>query len=332
MLPKSPSNYQTERLGINAVAVAVARLGLIWRETPTGDVGIDGQIEYVDAAGHASGRLLSVQVKAGTSYFANETDDAYLFYPGAKHRRYMEQHPLPVILVLHNPDTDTSYWADVRQQLRGERAEARVRVPKGNVLQAATAPMLFETDGIDGSAFIEDLDEVCATMIARRSPNAGFPVSHFDLFVHGLTNIARSIYYGMDVPLMVAEANLARAGCEFGVGIGEDEQFFLFAFVKFMIAQNLARIDFGDCLIDWIDREMQPHFVAPLTARGRDLVRRIREQEIALVKSGALPDIGATLVAREAFFEMVAYSFSNRLPRIQEFQAAMAQYRNAAPQ
>lgn len=331
MLPKSPITYQTERLGINAVAVAIARLGLIWRETPTGDVGIDGQIEYVDAAGHASGRLLSVQVKSGTSYFANEIDGAYLFYLGAKHRRYMEQHPLPVILVLHNPATDTSYWADVRQQLRGEQAEAAVRVPKGSVLQAATAPMLFETDGIDGSAFIEDLDEVCATMIARRSANAGFPVSHFDLFAHGLTNIARSIYYGMDVPLMVAEANLARADCEFGVGFGfgEDEQFFLFDFVKFLIAQNLARIDFSDCLIDWVDREMQPHFVAPLTARGRDLVRRIREQEVALVKSGALPDIGTTLVAREAFFEMVPYSFSNRLPRIQEFQAAMTQYRNA---
>ena len=329
MLPKSPTTYQTERLGINAVAVVIARLGLIWRETPTGDVGIDGQIEYVDASGRASGRLLSVQVKSGTSYFANETAGAYLFYLGAKHRRYMEQHPLPVILVLHNPETDTSYWADVRQQLRGEQAGAAVRVPKGSVLQAATAPMLFETDGIDGSAFIEDLDEVCATMIARRSANAGFPVSHFDLFTHGLTNIARSIYYGMDVPLMVAEANLARADCEFGVGIGEDEQLFLFDFVKFLIAQNLARIDFSDCLIDWMDREMQPHFVAPLTVRGRDLARRIREQEVALVKSGALPDIGTTLVAREALFEMVPYSFSNRLPRIQEFQVAMAQYHNA---
>lgn len=160
-------------------------------------------------------------------------------------------------------------------------------------------------------------------MMARRSANAGFPVSHFDLFAHGLTNIARSIYYGMDVPLMVAEANLARADCEIGVGIGEDEQFFLFDFVKFLIAQNLAHVDFSDCLIDWIDREMQPHFVAPLTARDRDLVRRIHEKEVALVRSGTRPDIGTTLVAREAFFEMAPYSFSNRLPRIQEFQAAM---------
>ncbi|QCB57044.1 DUF4365 domain-containing protein [Sphingopyxis sp. PAMC25046] len=330
MLPQSPRNYQTERLGVNAVAVAVARLGLIWRETPTGDVGIDGQIEYVDAAGHATGRLLSVQVKSGISYFANETEDAFLFYFDAKHRRYIEQHPLPVLLILHNPDTDISYWADVRQQLRGERAGAAVRLPKHSIFQTATAPTLFETDGIDGSGFIDDLNEVCATMIATRSANASFPVSHFDLFAHGLTNIARSIYYGMDVPLMVAEANLARTDYEFGFGVGEDEHLFLFGFVRFLIAQNLARIDFGDCLIDWIDREKQPHFVAPLTARGRDLVRHIRDQELALVENGALPDIGTTMVVREAFFEMVPNSFSTRLPRIQEFQAAMVQQAGAA--
>lgn len=327
MLPKSLSTYQTERIGISAVAAAIAHLGLIWRETPTGDVGIDGQIEYVNAAGHASGRLLSVQVKSGTSYFTNERDGSYLFYLDAKHRRYMEQHPLPVILILHNPETKTSYWADVRQQLRSEQAGAAVRVPKDSVLESATAPMLFETDGIDGSAFIEELNEICATMIAKRSANAGFPVSHFDLFVHGLTNIGRSIYYGLDVPLMVAEANLARADCEFGVGVGEDEHFFLFDFVKFLIAQNLARIDFSDCLIDWIDGKKQPHFVAPLTGRGRDLVRHIHEEEVAFVKNGSLPDIGTTLVAREAYFEMVPCSFSNRLQRIQEFQAAMTQYR-----
>jgi hypothetical protein len=310
----------------------MAGLGLIWRETPTGDVGIDGQIEYVDVSGHATGRLLSVQVKSGVSYFTNETDDAYLFYFSAKHRLYMEQHPLPVILVLHNPSTNTSYWADVRQQLRGENPKFSVSVSKRNFLQTATAPMLFETVGIDGSAFIENLDEICATMIATRSTSASFPISHFDLFVHGLTNIARSIYHGTDVPLIIAEANLVRANSEFGVGIGENEHRFLFAFVKFLIAQNLARIDFGDCLVDWIDRGMQPHFVAPLTTRGRDLVRHIHERESAFVKSGALSDLGSTTVAREAFFEMAPLSFSSRLTRIQAFQEAMASGANAGTQ
>lgn len=44
--PKYQTISTTERLGVNAVAEAVAKLGLIWRETPMANVGIDGQIEY----------------------------------------------------------------------------------------------------------------------------------------------------------------------------------------------------------------------------------------------------------------------------------------------
>ena len=325
MLPKTPATYLTERAGINAVASAIANMGLIWRETATGDVGVDGQVEYVDAAGQATGRLLSVQVKAGASYFANERKDAYSFYPEAKHRGYWEQHPLPVILVLHDPRTGTSYWADVRQQLRGEAPQKALVVKKANVLQAASPHALFETSGLDGSAFIEGLADVMTQMIRTRSGNPRFPVSHFDLFVHGLTNIARSIYYGMDVPMMVAEANLAAADSEFGWSVGEDEEQFLFSFVKFLIAQNLARIDFADCLIDWIDREMQPHFVAPLTSRGRALVRYIHAVEAEMVTGARLPDDGHVHVAQEAFFSMNLVSFSRRLGRIQAFQDALRQ-------
>jgi hypothetical protein len=44
-LPKYQTTNTTERLGVNAVAEAIVRLGLIWRETPIADVGIDGQIQ-----------------------------------------------------------------------------------------------------------------------------------------------------------------------------------------------------------------------------------------------------------------------------------------------
>ena len=105
-----------------------------------------------------------------------------------------------------------------------------------------------------------------------RSNEGAFPLSYFDLFVHGLTNICRSIYYGMDLVMNAAEFNLHMQKSEFGVGVGAREQEFAFGFVKFLLAQNLAQIDYLDCLIDWVDREMQPHFVAPLTSRGRALV------------------------------------------------------------
>ena len=62
-------NYQQERNGILAFSMEVNKLGLIWRETPMVDVGIDGQIELVDDDGNATGRILAVQIKSGASYF-----------------------------------------------------------------------------------------------------------------------------------------------------------------------------------------------------------------------------------------------------------------------
>lgn len=179
MLPKTPATYLTERAGIVAVATAINSLGLIWRETSSGDVGVDGQIEYVDAQGQATGRLLSVQVKSGPSYLKNETADAFHFYPADKHRHYWEQHPLPVILVLHDPRTSRSFWADVRQQLRSETTQTALVVAKCNTLQTASAEQLFETVGLDGSAFIEGLSDIVDHMVRCRSNNASFrsPIS-----------------------------------------------------------------------------------------------------------------------------------------------------------
>jgi hypothetical protein len=50
-----------------------------------------------------------------------------------------------------------------------------------------------------------------------------------------------------------------------GMGMGDAEHRFLFDFVKFLLAQGLAQIDYSDCPIDWVERQMQPHFVAPLS-------------------------------------------------------------------
>lgn len=77
MLPKAATTYMQERRGINAVAVAAARMGQIWRETATADVGIDGQLEFVDENGFAkngfaTGKTVAVQVKPGPSFFKNE--------------------------------------------------------------------------------------------------------------------------------------------------------------------------------------------------------------------------------------------------------------------
>lgn len=88
-IPSLPRTLWVERAGIIAVAAAVNRLGLIWREQPSPDVGIDGQIELVDDVGRATGRMVAVQVKSGESYL-EDAGNEWLFHPDTKHRFYWE--------------------------------------------------------------------------------------------------------------------------------------------------------------------------------------------------------------------------------------------------
>jgi hypothetical protein len=322
MFPKAPQTEPQERRGINAVAQVATTLGIVWRETSRADVGIDGNLEHVDAEGYATGRTVAVQVKSGPSFFRYHDQTAWHFYPEAKHRLYWERYPLPVLLVIHDPSTARSYWTDVRQALRSPASsdQAFIAVPKTSILQAVATTQLFESYGVTDDPFIPDLNDVLHAMLERRTGNAGFDLSFFTLFVHGLTNICRSVYFGMDLALTAAEASLAEADSDFGVGVGPYEHEFLFDYIKFLVAQHLADVDFADCMIDWVDREMQPHFVAPLTSRGRRLVRTIQERERALVENGQLPAEDRIHVAQEGFFAMVPQSYFRRIPLIAEFE------------
>jgi hypothetical protein len=67
----------------------------------------------------------------------------------------------------------------------------------------------------------------------------------------------------MDLASTIAEVNLAASDSEFGVGIGHAEHEFLFDYVRFLVSQDLAAVDFGDCLIDWQDRQMHPRTLLP---------------------------------------------------------------------
>jgi Domain of unknown function (DUF4365) len=282
-LPKAGNSYMQERRGISALQAYAAANGQIWRETGTGDVGIDGQLEFVTQDGFATGRTVGAQVKAGPSFFQNPSAAGWKFYPQEKHRNYWEHFPLPVLLILHNPEGGDSYWIDIRQALRvPTRQECPfVKVPKINLLQSTNPATLFENAGVLDQPFIAEIGDVLKRLLTTVSNEETFPLSYFDLFVHGLTNICRSIYYGMDLVGNAVEFNLDVQGSEFGMGMGALEQEFAFGFVKFLLVQNLAQIDYADCLIDWVDREMQPHFVAPLTSRGRALVALTKQKKRA---------------------------------------------------
>ena len=306
LLPKVEETFQPGRAGVNAIAEFARIKGMIWRENTIKDLGIDGQIEYLTPKGHGTGRLVAVQVKSGPSYFEHDHGDCWRFYPEQKHLLYWERFPIPVILALHDPSSGQIAWTDVRQHLRRpNRAHEGVDVPKTSNLMTEARDEIFETAGVSAEEFEDDLEKVLMFMCGKRASDACLPVSYIEFFSLGLTNIVRSLYFGMDLAISIAEANLSRRNSEIGIGIGHAEDEFLFDYVKFLVSQDLATLDFGDCLIDWQDRRMHPRFVAPLTSRGRKLVKLAGSHEDRLRASGMLTPPPWLHVAQERILQLL---------------------------
>ena len=303
--PKYNQTNSQERLGVNAVTETMARAGQIWRETPMADVGIDGQIEYVSLEGFATGRKIAVQIKSGPSYFKERNGD-WVFYPEEKHRFYWERFPLPVLIIIHNPKTNLSYWQDARQVIRVAKPSAGkgIKIPKNNVLQTTSPQTLFEGFAVIDQNFMA-VNEVLDYLIRTNSGNSSFPVSYFNLFCSGLTNICRSLYFGMDVAVTVAEIGLMNQSSQLGVRVGDSEHNFLFDYIKFIVHQHIADVDFSDCMINWYDRGMQPSFMAPLTSRGRDLVRLIHNLENTFKAESIIEDTVHLHAAQEGFVQLL---------------------------
>lgn len=314
--PKFQNTDFTERAGIFAIAAQVTSLGLIFRETSNSDVGIDAQIEYV-SDGAAIGKLIAVQAKSGRSYFIDKGDH-FAFYPTEKHKTYWECFPLPVVVMLHDPDSGDVYYSDARYYLSIPERERRynyIPVLKSKKLRGTTKDELFNSPSIDPGSFL-DFPGLVSKMVDAAYDDASFPVSYFEIFSHSLTNLCRHSFFNMQLPCDIAEANLLASGSEFGIGVGPSTYEYLHGYVKFLIEQNLVQVDYSDFLIDWNEREMLPKFLSPLTSRGRELVRYIRELENSIFKQGEF-DIS---VACERFVQMIYLpSDIQRFEKIREF-------------
>lgn len=93
-------------------------MNAIWRPTPCHDLGVDGQIEFLEEGTSVStGIIVAVQSKSGPSYFLHDDGENIKYYPADKHTQYWDRIKLPIILVLHNPDSDTTIYTKIKPQL-----------------------------------------------------------------------------------------------------------------------------------------------------------------------------------------------------------------------
>jgi len=128
--------HLTDREGIARVGLLVPKeLKWIFREQSTSDFGIDGHIEIWNEGEYPSGKLLGTQVKSGTSYFSDTTENGWIYRGDLKHLEYWLKHSLPIIVIIHNPGDGKCYWQVVSEELIHKTKEAwKIEIPQKNLL------------------------------------------------------------------------------------------------------------------------------------------------------------------------------------------------------
>jgi small GTP-binding protein len=117
------SNESLERILVAYAMDAVARAGHLFIERTVHDKGIDGEIEFNDQNGEATGQRLYLQLKSGNSYLRTRERDQQDIFSIKKSRwaKYWQSQAYPVMLVVRT--NNEVRWMDVSTYLK-ERSSA----------------------------------------------------------------------------------------------------------------------------------------------------------------------------------------------------------------
>jgi hypothetical protein len=305
LLPQVTDNDFTERDGVIKVAYVANRARCVWRETPMRDVGIDGQIEYVTPQGDATGRIVALQIKSGPSYVKENRDGDLTYSVPEKHASYWENFPLPVVLVLHDEESDLTVWTDGRAALR--RRESPIRIGRDQIFDKEGLLRALSLDGpLPDASAIANAEAIVREMVANRFVDVGIDVNFLDLFSFGLTDLSTSLFFGMEV-FMEAVAGKAEANEDpLGPGIGSSTFDFIDRYVGYLVARNLVRVDFDSWRQVKEQRQMVGRILGPLTAVGLETVGALTALNERLVDHEQGP------VIEERIFDFVPLRISAR--------------------
>jgi len=118
--------------------LVLEELGWIFREQHESDRGIDAIVETV-VDGRPTGRLIALQIKSGSSYFAEVCPGGGWVMRGPKrHRAYWLKHQLPVLVVLFDTNTGYGYWVHANPDTAKSTSKGyRIDIPAAQVLDAS---------------------------------------------------------------------------------------------------------------------------------------------------------------------------------------------------
>ncbi len=127
-------------LGETTVSAQFMRLGWACADATKYDKGTDVFAMYIRDS--SSTPMMGLQVKSGPSYFAEPDGDRGWWYRenDDTHTRYWLSHAMPHVLVLHNLETQASYWVHVTTESVICTGKGRkIFVPRANTVDLAHA-------------------------------------------------------------------------------------------------------------------------------------------------------------------------------------------------
>lgn len=124
----------TERIGVFTTGLIFTKnLKWIFREQPIVDVGIDALVEEVKEQ-NPTGKFIAVQIKSGSGNF-HEKNDFHVLYVTKIHYNYWLNTNIPIIVVAHIPDNDSTTWEQITEKtLKKTNTQWKIEIPKNKFL------------------------------------------------------------------------------------------------------------------------------------------------------------------------------------------------------
>lgn len=142
----SIDNESRELILIGDFTSIVGAAGHIFRPIPNCDWGIDGEVEFKNSLGHASGKRIYVQLKSGDSYLTQRvSDNAEIFtVKNLRHLTYWREQAYPVMLVIRQ-SSGVVRWMDVSAYLKRAGQQSTQIIFSGEAVTPATVRKLAQS-------------------------------------------------------------------------------------------------------------------------------------------------------------------------------------------
>lgn len=123
-----------EQILIGHMMAIVGEANQVFRPVTMFDYGIDGEVEFKDDNGRASGKKIYIQLKSGNSYLRTRKGDGREVFDvtSDRHLQYWINQPVDVYLVIRQTDETSGgqsiRWMNVTRNLKGRRDRANRQI------------------------------------------------------------------------------------------------------------------------------------------------------------------------------------------------------------